>query len=249
MSNRTILVTGGAGYIGSHVVRQLLERGERVLVLDNLSKGFRQALMGAELVVGEVGDQTLVSRLMAERQVDTVMHFAAHTIVPESVALPLKYYGNNTCSTRSLAAGLDRSRGRAFRIFVDRGGLRDARGRLCRRGFADPAHQRLRYLEAHERMDAARCRGGKSPALRGIAVLQRGRLRPGRPHRPSDPRGNFANQSGLRGHGRQAQSRVHLRDRLSHPRWNGRTRLPARRRSGRCAPAGPRLSALQAAAP
>ena len=102
MSNHTILVTGGGGYIGSHVVRQLLERGERVLVLDNLGKGFRQAVMGADLVVGEVGDQALVSRLMAERQVDTVMHFAAHTIVPESVALPLKYYGNNTCSTRSL---------------------------------------------------------------------------------------------------------------------------------------------------
>jgi UDP-glucose 4-epimerase len=102
LSNRTILVTGGAGYIGSHVVRQLLERGERVVVLDNLGKGFRQAVMDADLVVGEVGDQTLVSRLMAERQVDTVMHFAAHTIVPESVALPLKYYGNNTCSTRSL---------------------------------------------------------------------------------------------------------------------------------------------------
>jgi UDP-glucose 4-epimerase len=102
VSNHTILVTGGGGYIGSHVVRQLLERGERVLVLDNLGKGFRQAVMGADLVVGEVGDQALVSRLMAERQVDTVMHFAAHTIVPESVALPLKYYGNNTCSTRSL---------------------------------------------------------------------------------------------------------------------------------------------------
>ena len=102
MSKGTILVTGGAGYIGSHVVRQLGERGERVVVLDNLGKGFRQAVVDADLVVGEVGDQTLVSRLMAERQVDTVMHFAAHTIVPESVALPLKYYGNNTCSTRSL---------------------------------------------------------------------------------------------------------------------------------------------------
>src|SRR5580704_4386122 len=102
MASGAILVTGGAGYIGSHVVRQLLERGERVVVLDNLGKGFRQAVMGADLVVGEVGDQALVSRLMAERQVDTVMHFAAHTIVPESVALPLKYYGNNTCSTRSL---------------------------------------------------------------------------------------------------------------------------------------------------
>jgi len=102
LSKGTILVTGGAGYIGSHVVRQLGERGERVVVLDNLGKGFRQAVVDADLVVGEVGDQALVSRLMAERQVDTVMHFAAHTIVPESVALPLKYYGNNTCSTRSL---------------------------------------------------------------------------------------------------------------------------------------------------
>jgi len=102
VTKRSILVTGGAGYIGSHVVRQLGERGERVVVLDNLGKGFRQAVVDADLVVGEVGDQALVSRLMAERQVDTVMHFAAHTIVPESVALPLKYYGNNTCSTRSL---------------------------------------------------------------------------------------------------------------------------------------------------
>ena len=102
MAKPGILVTGGAGYIGSHVVRQLGEAGERVVVLDNLGKGFRQAVTAGELIVGEVGDQALVSRLMAEHQVDTVMHFAAHTIVPESVALPLKYYGNNTCSTRAL---------------------------------------------------------------------------------------------------------------------------------------------------
>ena len=102
MSKRPILVTGGAGYIGSHVVRQLGEAGEQVVVLDNLTKGFRQAVTLGELVVGDVGDYALVSRLLAERQIDTVMHFAAHTVVPESVALPLKYYGNNTCSTRSL---------------------------------------------------------------------------------------------------------------------------------------------------
>ena len=98
----SILVTGGAGYIGSHVVRQLGESGERVIVLDNLSRGFRQAVISGELVVGDVGDFALVSRLLAAHQVDTVMHFAAFTIVPESVAEPLKYYGNNTCSTRSL---------------------------------------------------------------------------------------------------------------------------------------------------
>jgi UDP-glucose 4-epimerase len=102
MPSGTILVTGGAGYIGSHVVRQLGEAGERVVVIDNLGKGFRQAVTAGELVVGDAGDYTLVSRLMSSHRIDTVMHFAAHTIVPESVALPLKYYGNNTCSTRSL---------------------------------------------------------------------------------------------------------------------------------------------------
>jgi len=102
LSKKAILVTGGAGYIGSHVVRQLGEAGERIVVLDNLGKGFRQAVTAGELVVGDVGDYGLVSRLLSEHQIDTVMHFAAHTIVPESVALPLKYYGNNTCSTRSL---------------------------------------------------------------------------------------------------------------------------------------------------
>jgi UDP-glucose 4-epimerase len=102
LANGSILVTGGAGYIGSHVVRQLGEAGERVVVLDNLSKGFRQAVTAGELIVGDAGDYPLVARLLADHQVDTVMHFAALTVVPESVALPLKYYGNNTCCTRSL---------------------------------------------------------------------------------------------------------------------------------------------------
>jgi UDP-glucose 4-epimerase len=102
LSKPAILVTGGAGYIGSHVVQQLAEAGERVVVLDNLGRGFRQAVIAGELVVGDVGDFHLVSRLLLEHGIGTVMHFAAHTIVPESVAHPLKYYRNNTCSTRAL---------------------------------------------------------------------------------------------------------------------------------------------------
>jgi UDP-glucose 4-epimerase len=102
LANGTILITGGAGYIGSHVVRQLGEAGEKIVVLDNLIKGFRQAVTAGDLIVGDVADYPLVARLLAEYKVDTVMHFAAHTIVPESVALPLKYYGNNTCATRNL---------------------------------------------------------------------------------------------------------------------------------------------------
>ena len=98
----TILVTGGAGYIGSHVVRQLTERGERVVVLDDLSTGFRSAVLDTPLVVGNTGDAAIVGRVLQEHAVGTVMHFAANTIVPESVANPLKYYGNNTCATRNL---------------------------------------------------------------------------------------------------------------------------------------------------
>lgn len=97
-----ILVTGGAGYIGSHVVRQLGEAGERVVTLDNLCTGFREAVTHGELIVGDTGDRDLVARVLAEHDVDTIMHFAAHTIVPESVADPLKYYRNNTCATRNV---------------------------------------------------------------------------------------------------------------------------------------------------
>src|SRR5688500_20157268 len=97
----TILVTGGAGYIGSHVVRQLGERNESVVVLDNLSTGFRSAVLHGDLLVGDTGDRELVSRVLRERQVDTIMHFAANTIVPESGSNPLQYYGNNTCATRN----------------------------------------------------------------------------------------------------------------------------------------------------
>ena len=102
MSGKGILVTGGAGYIGSHVVRQLGEAGERVVTLDNLSRGFRQAVTHGTLVVGSTGDRALVRELLKEHAIGTVMHFAAFTIVPESVAEPLKYYENNTASTATL---------------------------------------------------------------------------------------------------------------------------------------------------
>lgn len=97
-----ILVTGGAGYIGSHVVRQLGEAGYPVVVLDNLSTGFEDAVIHGDLVIGDTGDRELVSRLLQQYAVGAVMHFAAHTIVPESVKDPLKYYANNTGSTRNL---------------------------------------------------------------------------------------------------------------------------------------------------
>lgn len=102
MTDKAVLVTGGAGYIGSHVALQLAEAGERVVVLDNLSTGFREAVREAELIIGDTGDRSLVQQILLDHRVESVLHFAAHTIVPESVADPLKYYGNNTCSTRNL---------------------------------------------------------------------------------------------------------------------------------------------------
>ncbi len=97
-----ILVTGGAGYIGSHVVRQLGEAGERVVVIDDLSTGRPDAVLFGEVFVGNAGDPHLVSRVLKDYRIDAVMHFAAHTVVPESVRDPLKYYSNNTANTRTL---------------------------------------------------------------------------------------------------------------------------------------------------
>jgi UDP-glucose 4-epimerase len=99
----TILVTGGAGYIGSHMVHTLLDAGERVVVLDNLSTGFDWALpRSVPLVIGETGDQALVASLMARERIDSVVHFAASIVVPDSVADPLGYYRNNTVNSRAL---------------------------------------------------------------------------------------------------------------------------------------------------
>ena len=102
MTDQAVLVTGGAGYIGSHVVRHLRRDGERVVVLDDLTTGFAEAVGDAALVQGDVGDRETVRRVLNEYGVDTVMHFAAHTKVPESVTDPLKYYRNNTRNTQRL---------------------------------------------------------------------------------------------------------------------------------------------------
>jgi UDP-glucose 4-epimerase len=98
-----VLVTGGAGYIGSHMVWELLDANEEVVVLDRLSTGFDWAVpQEARLVVGDIGDGALVGSIIRDHKIDAIIHFAGSIVVPESVADPLGYYQNNTCKTRSL---------------------------------------------------------------------------------------------------------------------------------------------------
>ena len=98
-----VLVTGGAGYIGSHMVLELIDAGETVVVLDDLSTGFRAAVpAGAHFVQGDMGDGALVARTIEEYGIDAVAHFAARIVVPESVSDPLGYYLNNTVKSRAL---------------------------------------------------------------------------------------------------------------------------------------------------
>jgi UDP-glucose 4-epimerase len=103
MNKPTVLVTGGAGYIGSHAVLALLDSGWKVVVIDNLTTGFRWAVPeAATFVEGDIGDQPLVGRLIEEHGIGAIVHFAGSIIVPESVEQPLKYYENNTVKSRSL---------------------------------------------------------------------------------------------------------------------------------------------------
>lgn len=103
-----VLVTGGAGYIGSHVVKQLGEAGHDIIVYDNLSTGYEWAVTCGELVVGDVGDFDKLDALFAQHTFEVVLHFAANIVVPESVENPLKYYSNNTRNTLNLLTVIEK---------------------------------------------------------------------------------------------------------------------------------------------
>ncbi len=99
----SVMITGGAGYIGSHMVWECVDHGEDVVVLDNLTTGFDWAVApAAKLVIGDIADRVLVEKTIRDHKVDTIVHFAGSVVVPESIEKPLKYYENNTCRTRTL---------------------------------------------------------------------------------------------------------------------------------------------------
>jgi UDP-glucose 4-epimerase len=116
LKNRNILVTGGAGYIGSHTSRQLVNAGCNVIVVDNFYSGHRWAVpKEAILIEGDAGDLELMTRLLSLHHIEAVIHFAGHIVVPESVADPLKYHRNNTCCSLNL---IDACMHRGMRNFV-----------------------------------------------------------------------------------------------------------------------------------
>ena len=141
MSNLSILVTGGAGYIGSHAVLALRDSGWTVAVIDDLSNGTRDVVpAGVPFFEGSIADRALVDRVLAEQQIGAIMHFAGSIVVPESVERPLEYYANNTLASHSLisaavAAGAQTEIGGNDRYVA-----------LCRRHF----FERLRESEARQ---------------------------------------------------------------------------------------------------
>ncbi|USB34328.1 UDP-glucose 4-epimerase GalE [Paenibacillus sp. YPG26] len=102
-----ILVTGGAGYIGSHTVAELLARGEEVVVIDNLQSGHRESLLGGKLYEGDLRDKGLLAKLFSENEIDAVIHFAANSLVGESMQKPVKYYDNNVYGTLCLLEAME----------------------------------------------------------------------------------------------------------------------------------------------
>lgn len=115
MNKKTILVTGGAGYIGSHVNKMLHKAGYATIILDNLSRGFEQSVVKGTFIKGSTGDKKLLKTVFSSQKIDAVMHFAACIDVGESVENPAKYYQNNVCSTLEL---LDSMKGHQIKNFI-----------------------------------------------------------------------------------------------------------------------------------
>jgi len=153
-----------------------------------MSRGFRQAALDTPLIVGEVGDRERVRGLLKSMGVDTVMHFAAYTIVPESVREPLKYYRNNTGSTGTLLECCLEAQVRHF-VFPPTAAVygTPAEGFAAESTPTGP-DQSIRHLQAHVGMDAPGRGARLLPALRGVALLQRGGLGYRRAHRPATPK-------------------------------------------------------------
>ena len=158
-----VLVTGGAGYIGSHAVLALLDAGWPVAVIDNLATGFRFAVpKGVPFYQGDIEDAALLARIFAEQGTQAMMHFAGSMVVPESVENPLKYYHNNTAKSRALIeAAVQRRRARTSSSARPPRLTASPKSSPVDRGHAAEADQPLRLVEADDRADAGGHRRGR----------------------------------------------------------------------------------------
>ena len=236
-----VLVTGGAGYIGSQMVHELLDAGERVVVLDDLSTGFRWAVPeNVHFAVGDSGDQALLTRLLREHAVNAVIHFAACIVVPDSVRDPLRYYRNNTANSRALIEAAIQCEVRHF-IFSSTAAVygspaavpvdEDAPTQpISPYGWSklmteimlrDTSH-------AHSRNPHARNDGFNHVILRYFNVA-----RPARPRRPVERRRNPLDQSRRRNRAGIAPKSGNFWHHVPNPGWDLHSRLHSRQRSCR----------------
>ena len=168
------LVTGGAGYIGSHTVRALDQAGRRVVVLDSLELGSAAAVFDVPLVVGEIADEALVEQTCRDHDVDTIVHFAAYKNVGESMQQPSKYFHNNVDGTVRLLDAALRSGVQQIVFSSSCSVYGTPGGRAGRRDAADPPRIGVRRNESDRRARTALVRRGARPPEREPAVLQRG---------------------------------------------------------------------------
>ena len=222
----SVLVTGGAGYIGGHMALGLLDAGETVIVLDNLSTGFAWAVPeGAKLVVGDMGDTDLVARLIDEHAIDAIAHFAAKIVVPDSVRDPLGYYLNNVSNARTLIEAAIKGGVKTFifsstaAVYGETGAEPVSEERCACADFA------LWAVQADGRMDARGHVQSIRFPLRRAALFQCRRRRPQGPPRPVDAQRHPSHQARRPDGARAPSEDRDLRPGLSDPRRHVCARL------------------------
>ena len=230
-----VLVTGGAGYIGSHAVLALLDAGWPVAVIDNLVTGFRFAVPeGVPFYQGDIDDAALLARIFAEQGSRAIMHFAGSVVVPESVEDPLKYYHNNTAKSRALIESRGAAAGVRHFIFSSTAatyGIPEV-SPVPRTTPQSPINPYGWSKLMTERMLADTAAAASAELLRA-AVFQRRRRRPAGRSGPVDRRRDPPDQGRGRGGARQARPRQRVRHRLRHARRHRGARLHPRQRSRR----------------
>ena len=227
-----VLVVGGAGYIGSHCVRQLAAAGHRPVVLDNLVYGHRRAVAPpVPFHEGDLGDGAVVRRVLTQEQIGLVMHFAAFCYVGESVTDPLKYYLNNVGATLHLLKAMLAVGGEAVRLLLHLRHLWGSRPAADDRGSSAGADQSVRPDQAGrgERAEVARPR--PRAELRRLPLFQRRRRLRGRFDRRGPRSGDAPDPPRDRRRAGPAPSPAALRHGLPHPGRHLPARLRARRRS------------------